>query len=162
MSKNFFENNTNNNFNGNNLLNISVSTINESTIEETSIKNLIKEIYDLTQKINILNSSKEQDNIIEPKLKKLSSLNISKKNLENNITEIKKALSIEAKKNEISQEHKKVLINEINQKIFEVQNKMNLLTKNYSSFNSIQLIKYIYENKIIYNTDFLSRQQIKK
>ena len=161
MSKNFFENNTNNNFNGNNLLNISVSTINESTIEETSIKNLIKEIYDLTQKINKLNSPKEQDNIIEPKLKKLSSLNFSKKNLENNITEIKKALSIEAKKNEISQEHKKVLINELNQKIFEVQNKMNLLNKNYSSFNSIQLIKYIYENKIIYNTDFLSRQQIK-
>ena len=161
MSKNFFENNTNTNYIGNNLLNISVSTINESTVEETSIKNLINEIYNLTQKINKLNSSKEQDNIIEPKLKKLSSLNFSKKNLENNITEIKKALSIEVKKNEISQEHKKVLINEINQKIFDVKNKMNLFNKNYSSFNSIQLIKYIYENKIIYNTDFLSKQQIK-
>ena len=160
MQRNYFENNSN----SNNLFNISENYNKDTNKEEISIKNLIKEIYDLKLKLSKLNSSKINNNIIEPKIKKLSSLQNSKKNLENNISEIKNTLSLEFKKNEISKEHKKVLINEIESKIIETKTKMNLLNNNnnfnFTSFNSLLLIKYIYENKIIENNDFLSNQQI--
>ena len=160
MQRNYFENNSN----SNNLFNISENYNKDTNKEEISIKNLIKEIYDLKLKLSKLNSSKINNNIIEPKIKKLSSLKNSRKNLENNISEIKNTLSLEFKKNEISKEHKKVLINEIESKIIETKTKMNLLNNNnnfnFTSFNSLLLIKYIYENKIIENNDFLSNQQI--
>ena len=160
MQRNYFENNSN----SNNLFNISENYNKDTNKEEISIKNLIKEIYDLKLKLSKLNSSNINNNIIEPKIKKLSSLKNSRKNLENNISEIKNTLSLEFKKNEISKEHKKVLINEIESKIIETKTKMNLLNNNnnfnFTSFNSLLLIKYIYENKIIENNDFLSNQQI--
>ena len=155
-----FENNSKINFSQNNIFNIEENKVNEADIEETSIKNLIKEVYDLERRLSKLNSSKETENIIEPKLKKLNSLKISKKSLENNISEIKNELSFESKKNEISQEHKSVLLNELDQKIIDIKNKINIYNNNFQNFNSIKLIKYIYMNKIIDNTDFLSEEQI--
>ena len=86
MEKDNFENNSKINFSQNNIFNIEENKVNEADIEETSIKNLIKEVYDL-----------------ERRLSKLNSLKISKKSLENNISEIKNELSFESKKNEISQ-----------------------------------------------------------
>ena len=159
MSKIIFGNNTNSNNminNTNDLFTTSENTTNKTNIEEISINNLIKEIYILNQKLTELKSF----NIIEPKFQKLSSLKNTQKNLENNIAEIKSALSLEIKKNEISQEHKKVLMNEIAQKIIDIKSKINFYTKNFSNFNSVELIKYIYENKLIYNSDILSMQQI--
>ena len=161
MQSKFFENNSKRNSSSNNVFNITDNTIDELTVEESSIKNLIKEIYELDQKLISLNTSIEDNNDIEPKLKKLSSLKTSKKNLENTISEIKNILTIELKKNEISQEHKKVLLNELDQKILDIKNKINLYNDNIKNFNSIQLIKYIYLNKLIENNDFLSKQQIK-
>ena len=158
MSKIIFGNNTNSNNminNTNDLFTTSENTTNKTNIEEISINNLIKEIYILNQKLTELKSF----NIIEPKFQKLSSLKNTQKNLENNIAEIKSALSLEIKKNEISQEHKKVLMNEIAQKIIDIESKINFYTKNFSNFNSVELIKYIYENKLIYNSDILSIQQ---
>ena len=155
-----FENNSKINFSQNNIFNIEENKVNEADIEETSIKNLIKEVYDLERRLSKLNSSKETESIIEPKLKKLNSLKISKKSLENNISEIKNELSFESKKNEISQEHKSVLLNELDQKIIDIKNKINIYNNNFQNFNSIKLIKYIYMNKIIDNTDFLSEEQI--
>ena len=149
MQKDIFENNSKINFESNNICNLSDNTLKETNLEENSIKDLIKEIYDLNQKLFKLNSTKEEDNNIEPKLKKIASLKNSKKNLENNISEIKNELSIELKKNEISQEHKKVLINELNQKINDTKSQISLYNNNFTKFNSIQLIKYIYINKII-------------
>ena len=160
MEKDNFENNSKINFSQNNIFNIEENKVNETDIEETSIKNLIKEVYDLERRLSKLNSSKETENIIEPKLKKLNSLKISKKSLENNISEIKNELSFESKKNEISQEHKSVLLNELDQKIIDIKNKINIYNNNFQNFNSIKLIKYIYMNKIIDNTDFLSEEQI--
>ena len=160
MEKDNFENNSKINFSQNNIFNIEENKVNEADIEETSIKNLIKEVYDLERRLSKLNSSKETENIIEPKLKKLNSLKISKKSLENNISEIKNELSFESKKNEISQEHKSVLLNELDQKIIDIKNKINIYNNNFQNFNSIKLIKYIYMNKIIDNTDFLSEEQI--
>ena len=160
MQKDIFENNLKINYESNNICNLSDNTLKETNLEENSIKDLIKEIYDLNQKLTELNSTKEEDNNIEPKLKKIASLKNSKKNLENNISEIKNELSIELKKNEISQEHKKVLINELNQKINDTKSQISLYNNNFTKFNSIQLIKYIYINKIIDNKDFLSKQQI--
>ena len=160
MSKIILGNNTNSNNmtnNTNDLFTTSDNTTNKISIEEISINNLIKEIYILNQKLTELKSF----NIIEPKFQKLSSLKNTQKNLENNIAEIKSALSLEIKKNEISQEHKKVLMNEIAQKIIDIKSKINFYTKNFSNFNSVELIKYIYENKLIYNSDILSTQQIK-
>ena len=160
MSKIIFGNNSTmneiSNENNNDICNTSQNIPDKITLEENSINNLIKEIYNLNQKLNELKS----DNIIEPKVQKLSLLKNTKKNLENNIAEIKSALSYELKKNEISQEHKKVLINELDQKIIDIKSKINLYNNNISNFNSIELIKYIYENKIIYNNDFLTREQI--
>jgi hypothetical protein len=159
MSKIILGNNTNSNNmtnNTNDLFTTSDNTTNKTSIEEISINNLIKEIYILNQKLTELKSF----NIIEPKFQKLSSLKKTQKNLENNIAEIKSALSLEIKKNEISQEHKKVLMNEIAQKIIDIESKINFYTKNFSNFNSVELIKYIYENKLIYNSDILSIQQI--
>ena len=140
MQKEIFENKPNENLSSNNLFNNQEIPLNMATIEENSIKNLIQEIYDLEQKLSKLNSPKE---------------------IENNITEIKNALSLELKKNEISQEHKKILLNELDHKIIDMKNKINLYNNNFTNFNSMQLIKYIYVNKIIDNTDFLSKQQIK-
>ena len=160
MEKDNFENNSKINFSQNNIFKIEENKVNEAELEETSIKNLIKEIYDLDQRLSKLNSSRETESIIEPKLKKLNSLKISKKSLENNISEIKNELSFELKKNEISQEHKGVLLNELDQKIIDIKNKINIYNNNFQNFNSIKLIKYIYMNKIIDNTDFLSEEQI--
>ena len=164
MQQNIFQNKSKRNSisnNSNNYFNISENTFNETTIEESSITNLLKEIHDLEKKLSKLNSSKENsDNNIEPKIKKLSSLKNMKNNIENSITEIKNTLSIELKKNEISKEHKKVLLNELDQKIFEMKKDINLYNNNFTNFNCIELIKYIYINKIIENNDFLSKEQI--
>ena len=160
MEKENFENNLKINFNSNNIFNIEENKVNETNIEESSIKNLIKEIYDLEKRLSKLNLQKENESSSEPKLKKLNSLKISKKSLENKISETKNELSFELKKNEISQEHKKVLLNELEQKIIDTKNKINIYNNNFQNFNSIQLIKYIYINKIINNTDYLSKQQI--
>ena len=160
MQKDIFENNSKIIYIPDNNSIISDNNLNKNNLEENSIKDLIKEIYELNQKISEINSTKEIDNNIEPKLKRINSLKNSKKNLENNISEIKNELSIELKKKEISQEHKKVLINEINQKVVDIKSKINLYSDNFSKFNSILLIKYIYINKIIDNNDFLSKEQV--
>lgn len=134
MSKIIFGNNSTmneiSNENNNDICNTSQNIPDKITLEENSINNLIKEIYNLNQKLNELKS----DNIIEPKVQKLSLLKNTKKNLENNIAEIKSALSYELKKNEISQEHKKVLINELDQKIIDIKSKINLYNNNISNF----------------------------
>ena len=134
MSKIIFGNNSTmneiSNENNNDICNTSQNIPDKITLEENSINNLIKEIYNLNQKLNELKS----DNIIEPKVQKLSLLKNTKKNLENNIAEIKSALSYELKKNEISQEHKKVLINELDQKIIDIKSKINLYFINSIEF----------------------------
>ena len=82
MSKIIFGNNSTmneiSNENNNDICNTSQNIPDKITLEENSINNLIKEIYNLNQKLNELKS----DNIIEPKVQKLSLLKNTKKNLE--------------------------------------------------------------------------------
>ena len=122
-------------------------------IEEIEIKKLIEDIYKVEEKINYLNNIKNKK---EPKLKKISELGEIKNNLNINIKECNKNISLEIKKNDIFLEHKKMLINELDQKINEDISKLNSF--NIYNFNSLKLIKFIFTNKT--NNRFLSKEQI--
>jgi predicted nucleic acid-binding Zn-ribbon protein len=65
---------------------------------ELKIKNLLKEIQNIYYKITEINQTlKQGKKNIEPKIKKLLSLEKTKKNLKNQILIYKNALSIESK-----------------------------------------------------------------
>ena len=149
---NFLENlkdikDSNNNLNNNNINKKDIE------IEEIEIKKLIEDIYKVEEKINYLNNIKNKK---EPKLKKISELGEIKNNLNINIKECNKNISLEIKKNDIFLEHKKMLINELDQKINEDISKLNSF--NIYNFNSLKLIKFIFTNKT--NNRFLSKEQI--
>ena len=121
--------------------------------EEIIINNLIKDIYELEEKINIINNTLNNK---EEKVKKLTELEETKNNLYKNISQYTNYISIEIKKNDISLEHKKILINDLDQKIKE--NKSELNSFNTNNFKSLQLIKYIFSNKS--KNGFLSKEEI--
>jgi len=147
----FSENlNENNHYNNNNYNNINNK---EFKNEEIEIKKLIEDINKIEENINNLNNFLSNK---EPKLKKLSELEKIKNTLQNNISQNNNNISIEIKKNDISSEHKKILINELDQKINE--NKIKLNSINTLNFKSLILIKYIFSNKS--KNGFLSKEQI--
>ena len=136
---------------------ISINNKSDIEIEEESIQKLIEEIYKEEQKLNLLkNNSLQNKNNNEPNLKKLSQLNEIKENIEKNISQYNNSISIEIKKNDISSEHKKILLNELEQKINENKTKLNLF--NTLNFKFFPLIKYIFSNKT--KEGFLSKEQI--
>ena len=125
------------------------NNINSSIIEneEKIINNLIKDVYELEAKINILNNNLNNKEI---KIKKLTELEETKKNLYKNISQCTNYISIETKKNDVSLEHKKIRLNELDQKINE--NKSELDSFNTINFKSLQLIfKKIQKQKYIYH-----------
>ena len=122
-------------------------------IEEIKIREIIEDISEIEEKIKILNNSIFEN---EPKLKKLEELKEIKNDLENNISKVNNNISIEIKKNDISLEQNKILINELDKKIEE--NKNNLLSFNTMDFKSIKLIKSIFSNKA--KNGFLSKEEI--
>ena len=140
--KNYYNNNNYNNINNKEFKN-----------EEIEIKKLIEDINKIEENINNLNNFLSNK---EPKLKKLSELEKIKNTLQNNISQNNNNISIEIKKNDISSEHKKILINELDQKINE--NKIKLNSINTLNFKSLILIKYIFSNKS--KNGFLSKEQI--
>ena len=131
------------------------NNINSSIIEneEKIINNLIKDVYELEAKINILNNNLNNKEI---KIKKLTELEETKKNLYKNISQCTNYISIETKKNDVSLEHKKIRLNELDQKINE--NKSELDSFNTINFKSLQLIKYIFSKKS--KNCFLSKEEI--
>ena len=143
------------NFNENINENYNNSNINDKEFEneEIEIKKLIEEINKIEETINNVNNCLSNK---EPKLKQISELEKRKNSLQNNITQNNNNISIEIKKNDISSEHKKILINELDQKINENKKKLNSF--NTLNFKSLILIKNIILNKS--NNGFLSKEQI--
>ena len=139
-----------------NYTNINNNSNSEIEDEETVIQKLIEDIYKVEEKINLLSNNSDSKTKNEPKLKKLSELNNIKNDLIKNISQYNNSLSLEMKKNDISSEHKKILINELEQKINENKNKLNSF--NTLNFKNLSLIKYIFSNKV--EDGFLSKEQI--
>jgi len=139
-----------------NYININNNSNSEIEEEETIIQNLIEDIYKVEEKINLLSNNSASKSKNEPKLKKLSELNDIKNDLLKNISKYNNALSLEVKKNDISSEHKKILINELDQKIIENKNKLNSF--NTLNFKYLPLVKYIFSNNV--GDGFLSKEQI--
>jgi len=136
--------------------NINNDSNSEIEDEEAIIKKLIEDIYKVEEKINLLSNNSAPKAKNEPKLKKLSELNDIKNDLLKNISQYNNSLSLEMKKNDISSEHKKILINELEQKINENKNKLNSF--NTLNFKYLPLIKSIFSNKV--EDGFLSKEQI--
>ena len=132
------------------------NSINEVEVEEAVIQKLIEDIHKLEEKINLLSNNSSSKSNNEPKLKKLSELNELKNSLLKNKSQYNNSLSLEMKKNEISSEHKKILINELEQKIIENKNKLNSF--NTLNFKYLPLIKYIFSHNV--EDGFLSKEQI--
>ena len=139
-----------------NYTNINNNSNSEIEDEETVIQKLIEDIYKVEEKINLLSNNSDSKTKNEPKLKKLSELNNIKNDLIKNISQYNNSLSLEMKKNDISSEHKKILINELEQKINENRNKLNSF--NTLNFKYLPLIKNIFSNNV--EDGFLSKEQI--
>jgi hypothetical protein len=71
----------------------------------------------MEEKINILSNNSSSKRKNEREMKKLSELNDIANDLLKNISQYNDSLSVEMKKNDISSEHKRILINELQQKI---------------------------------------------
>ena len=131
------------------------NNINKQNIEneEIIIKNLVEDVHELEEKINILNNNLNNK---ESKLKKLNELEEAKNYLYKNISQCNNDISTETKKNDISLEHKKILIKELDQKINENKSKLNSFNTN--NFKSLHLIKSIFSNQS--KNGFLSKEEI--